>query len=154
MNPAIIIYGNVPSSKNTRQIVHPKTKRARWNADKGFQGSVITAKDLPMMRNKSRVIASKLVRDYEKRAELQWISHRARFHRLIEGLRKPYRISFRFVRDSNRKFDYINAAQIVQDLMVRYEWLDDDNADEMIPVFEPYRVDKLDAGVVITVQGS
>jgi len=146
-----IIYSNVPSSKNTREIVHPKSKRARWNADRSFQGSIVTAKDLPMMRSKSKVIASKLVRDYEKRTEMLWISYAAKFRKVLEGLQKPYRVSFKFIRDSNRKFDYINSAQIVQDLMVKHGWIDDDNADELVPVFERYEVNQKDSGVIITI---
>lgn len=151
MESSFYIPVNVPSSKNTRQIVHPKGKRARWNADKGFQGDVITAKELPMMRSKSKVIASKLVQDYEKKTELLWISYAAKFRKSLQGLEKPYRVSFKFIRDSHRKFDYINSAQIVQDLMVEHGWMDDDNADELVPVFERYEVNKMDAGVIITI---
>lgn len=142
---------NVPSSKNTRQIVHPKGKRARWNADKGFQGSVITAKDLPHLREKSKVIASKLVRDYQKRTEMLWISYAAGFRRLTAGLKKPLYVGFYLIRAKNNRFDYNNISQILTDLMVRFGWIDDDCADELVPVFLGYKVSAVDAGVIITI---
>lgn len=85
---------------------------------------------------------------------------------------QPYRPEFTFIRDSRRKFDYINAQQIVQDLMVRCcclkpkacisykskpkvrcpnSWLADDNADILLPVFIPYQYDKHNPGVLIRV---
>ncbi len=35
------------------------------------------------------------------------------------------------------------------DLMVLHGWLEDDNADEIIPVFEPYSYSKEKPGVLI-----
>jgi hypothetical protein len=46
-------------------------------------------------------------------------------------------VEFKFTRDSKRLFDLINAAQIVQDLMVEYGWIEDDNYTQLIPVFHP-----------------
>lgn len=117
----IFIPGNVPSSKNNKQ----------WTG--------------------RFLIDSKITRQYKQAT--QWIySTRAKtFHDMIKGLPKPYRVSFKFVRGSRHKFDAINAAQIVQDLMVNYEWINDDNMDEMIPVFEPYEYDPKNAGVYISV---
>lgn len=75
----------------------------------------------------------------------------------------PYRISFKFVRDSRHKFDYVNPLQTVQDMMTGgfktsklenvelRQWLPDDNADVILPVFEPYEYDKGSPGVYITV---
>ena len=67
------------------------------------------------------------------------------------GKIKPYKISFRFIRGSRHKFDYINAVQLPLDLFVKYGILEDDNADEVIPVFEPYEYDKANPGVYITI---
>ena len=65
-------------------------------------------------------------------------------------------IGFYFVRDSRRKFDFVNLVQTIQDIMVRSEWLPDDNMDEMVPVPIEidgwcYRVDKNQPGVYIVV---
>ena len=35
--------------------------------------------------------------------------------------------------------------------MVKYKWIDDDNCDEIIPVFLGYRVDKENTGIEISV---
>ena len=149
---SIVIYGNVPSSKNTGLIVNVRTKRARWNAVKGTKfGDVIKASEVGQFRSKQALVPGTLTTKYKKMTEMQWISFREQFHRRLTGQDKPYKISFKFIRDSNRKFDYINAAQLVQDLMVHYGWVNDDNADELLPAFEPYEVDKKNAGVVITI---
>jgi len=70
---------------------------------------------------------------------------------MIEGKDKPYRIGLFFIRDSRRRFDYINIAQIIFDLMVYYSYLCDDSAEYVIPVFTGYAVDKLNSGVYIMV---
>ena len=62
----------------------------------------------------------------------------------------PYYIEFTFIRDSKRNFDLINACQILQDLMVAHRWIEDDNYNYLIPVFNnKTTVDKNNAGVFI-----
>ena len=63
----------------------------------------------------------------------------------------PYSVGMYFIRDSKRRFDYNNISQIVTDLMAKHDWIEDDNADCIIPVFLGYEVDKKNAGVEITV---
>ena len=70
---------------------------------------------------------------------------------LVKGKKKPYNIEFTFYRKTKRKFDYINAAQIVQDLMVKYGWIDDDNCTEMKPYFGNYVHQKDNPGVKIKI---
>ena len=60
-------------------------------------------------------------------------------------------VSFQFIRGSKHKFDYINPAQTVQDLMVKNNWIEDDNCEYIIPHFEPYKYDKENPGVYITI---
>ena len=60
-------------------------------------------------------------------------------------------IELYFIRDSKRKFDYINAAQIVFDLMQEYGYIEDDDSTNIIPVFKGFEVDKSRAGVEIEV---
>jgi hypothetical protein len=123
---------NVPSSKNSKQLVHVKRK------------------DDPS-KTRPLFIDSKTVQKYKKNTEMFYASRGTEFKRLVEGLPKPYHVTFKFIRDSKRKFDYINPAQTVQDLMVKYGWIDDDNCDEIVPYFLPYETDKLRAGVEIGV---
>ena len=67
----------------------------------------------------------------------------------LSKLELPVKISFKFIRGSKHKFDYINPAQTVQDDMVKHHWIDDDNCENILPVFEPYEYDKENPGVEI-----
>lgn len=119
----IFIPTNVPSSKNSR----------RWTG-KYFIGSKQTMR-------------------YYKETKGYWLQHKKDFLKMIKDLdsKKPYKIAFKFVRKSRHKFDYLNPAQTVQDQMVKYGWISDDNADEMIPIFLEYEYNKDKPGVYISV---
>ena len=117
----IFIAGNVPSSKNSKQ----------W-----------TGKFLVM---------SKTCKRYIKASEEEYMIKRRKFLSLLQGKEKPYKIGFYFIRDSKRKFDYINAAQLPLDLMQKYEWLEDDDCNNVVPVFLGHEVDKSRSGVLIKV---
>jgi len=117
----IFIAGNVPSSKNGK----------RW-----------TGKYL---------IHSKTTMNYIKDSKQEWVENKEKFLELIKEKKPPYEVSFKFFRKSRRKFDYINPAQTVQDLMVKYEWIEDDNCEFIKPSFEDYVYDKENPGVEIKV---
>mgnify|MGYP000017542236 FL=1 len=121
MSIGIFIPGNVPSSKNGR----------RWTG-KYF-------------------IVSKQTATYYKVSKEEWEKGKKEFKKLLKGKTKPYQVSFKFIRKSKHKFDYINPAQTVQDQMVKFEWVDDDNADEIVPSFEEFEYDKETPGVYINV---
>jgi len=121
MKEHIFIPGNTPSSKNGRQ----------WTG-KYSVGSDATQK-------------------YYKESKEHWLAHKDEFLKMLEGKKKPYKLHMLFVRGSRRKFDYINPAQTIQDQMVKYGWLEDDNMTQVIPVFEPYLYDKENPGCYITV---
>jgi len=104
-----------------------------------------------MLGGKPALINSKHTQKYKQDSQVFWRSERFKFKQLLEGKAKPYRIGFYFIRTDRRLFDYINPAQTVQDIMVNEGWIDDDNCDEMIPVFLGHHVDKLTAGVIISV---
>lgn len=117
----IWIPGNVPSSKNSK---------------------VWTGKYLVHSATCTRYIE-----------EVKWIyvKEKDKFLKMIEGKEPPYTVSFKFLRGSRRKFDYINAAQIVQDLMVKFGWIEDDNCKFLIPHFDVYEYNKEEPGVFIKV---
>lgn len=117
----IYLKGNVPSSKNSKQ----------WTGRK--------------------LIPSKTVENYLEKYEIQYKLYANKFKELIKNKQKPYYIGFYFIRDSKRKFDYNNLTQLPQDLMVKYKWLDDDNADYIVPIGLGYTVNKAKAGLIITV---
>ena len=118
---SFFILGNVPSSKNGK----------RW-----------TGKYL---------IHSKTTMRYIKETKEDYLRLKDKFVKEISKQDAPYTISFKFIRNSKRKFDYVNPLQTVQDLMVKYEWIEDDNATFLLPVFEPYEYNKVKPGVLITI---
>jgi Holliday junction resolvase RusA-like endonuclease len=93
-------------------------------------------------------IKNKLSRMWEKDTATFWNIYQRQFVKSLPPS-PPYHVKFYFVRDSKRKFDLINALQIVQDAMVKHHWIEDDNADILVPVFEGYHIDKPKAGVYI-----
>nr|DAR84485.1 MAG TPA: crossover junction endodeoxyribonuclease [Caudoviricetes sp.] len=122
----IFIAGNTPSSKNSKQFVTLKN-------------------------GKKLLLNSKIVRKYIDKSEMDWRFNKTEFFKMLKGKNKPYKIELYFIRDSKRKFDYINAAQIIFDLMQHYGYIEDDDSQNIIPVFKGYKVDKLNAGVEINV---
>jgi hypothetical protein len=119
----IFISGNVPSSKNS-QI---------------------------MLEDSHAIIASRATQRWRRNTKEEWEKHRDMFLSLIRGLSPPFHIEFTFVRKQRRKFDYINPAQTIQDAMVKYKWIEDDNADIIKPFFGDYEYNKENPGVKIRV---
>ena len=126
----IFIPGNVPSSKNSKQ----------WTG--------------------KMLIHSKATRNYIRDTKQHYINNTQNFYEQVveQGLNEksllptfPIHIDFYFIRSSRRKFDFINPAQTVQDLMVKYGWIEDDNCDIIMPHFSGYHVDKKNPGVLIKV---
>jgi len=113
------IPGNVPSSKNGR----------RWTG-KYF-------------------IASKTVVNYRKNTKQYYEEYAEAFKKELKKHTLPVKVKFTFVRGSHHKFDYINPAQTVQDDMVKHGWIEDDNAENILPVFGQYKYDKENPGVYI-----
>lgn len=122
----IFIAGNTPSSKNSKQFVTLKN-------------------------GKKLLLNSKIVRKYIDISEMDWRFNKTEFFKMLKGKEKPYKIELYFIRDSKRKFDYINAAQIVFDLMQEYGYIEDDDSTNVIPIFKGFEVDKARAGVEIRV---
>ena len=122
----IFIAGNTPSSKNSKQFVTLKS-------------------------GKTLLINSKTVQKYIKESKADWLVNKNEFLKMLKGKEKPYKVELFFIRDSKRKFDYINAAQIIFDLMQEYDYIEDDDSTNVIPVFKGFEVDKARAGVEIEV---
>ena len=122
MGKTYFIPHNTPSSKNNKQ----------W-----------TGKFL---------VWSKLAQKYRKDTKRYWIEQGEEFRQECNFHHTyPLKIAFKFVRNSHRKFDYVNPLQTVLDLMVEHFWILDDNADVILPVFLPYEYSKESPGVYITI---
>jgi len=83
-----------------------------------------------------------------------WKKNRKRFLEIINGLPLPYHIGFFFHRATSGRFDYPNMMQGVMDLMVAHGWLEDDNADIIMPIPLGYLVDKEIQGLILSVDGT
>ena len=127
----IFISGNTPSSKNSKRIITITNKKTG--------------------KKTTRLINSEVTEKYIKSSKVDWLVNKNEFLKMIEGKEKPYKIELFFIRDSRRKFDYINAAQIIFDLMQEYGYIEDDDSQNIIPVFKGFEVDKARAGVEIRV---
>ena len=118
----IFIPGNVPSSKN---------------------GKIWTGK---------RLIWSKSAQNYIKLTSRYWEEYSEIFAQCVKAKQLPIEVEFTFIRGTKHKFDYVNPLQTVLDLMVMYHWIEDDNADIILPIFKSYRYDKDNPGVIIEIK--
>ena len=121
----ITIYGELYSSKNSRMIVKSGDKMV--------------------------LLKSPACRKHIKPLEQQLVLNRYKWMEEIKDKKKPYRVCFKIYRKTKRLFDYINIVQQLQDSMVRCRWIDDDNADIIIPIFKQYEIDKDNPRVQIEV---
>lgn len=54
----------------------------------------------------------------------------------------PLRLGMKIYRKTRARFDYNNITQGLFDMLVKARYLADDSADYLIPVYEPYEIDK------------
>lgn len=122
MKDRIFIYGNVPSSKNSK---------------------VWTGKFLVNSRGVCR---------YKRQALLQFIAYKNRFLKEAEKKSLPLSVKFTFYRETHQRFDFNNISQILCDLMVSCGWIEDDSYKYLVPVYNPeVIIDKENPGVKIEV---
>lgn len=121
------ILGELYSSKNSRRITYSRSA-GRYFLLKSAQATTD-----------------------EKELVNKLINIRQAWHEEIKYCAKPLKIEFEIYRKTRRKFDYINIIQNLCDCMVKAGLLPDDNADEVLPVFVPYKVDAERPRVNLTV---
>jgi hypothetical protein len=141
---AIFIPGNVASSKNSKQIGFTYLKA-------GQKGVFYIQKNGRMVAIRPSLQHSKATSEYIKNTKIHYAINKKHFLKLTDGLSAPYRVAFKFIRGTKHEFDYINAAQIVQDLMVDNGWVIDDSMLYVRPYFMEYGYDKVNPGVYICV---
>ena len=115
-----------------------------------LKGNVPSPKH-PTPRTRRNLIPTNTDENQLEQYEIHYKLYANKFKELIKNKKPPYYIGFYFIRNSKRKFDYNNLTQLPQDLMVKYKWLDDDNADYIVPIGLGYTVNKAKAGLIITV---
>jgi hypothetical protein len=153
----VFVPFNVPSLKNSKQIVR------MGNGRSGLTSSKAVKKYLKLFGIKSyRSRSSERLGVLKERGFQLYKGKENLFAKFVEELKesieqieKPVLLGFHFVRDSKRKFDFVNAVQLPLDLMVTAGVLSEDDMDEVIPVpFKRddkfYTVDKTNAGMYIT----
>lgn len=120
----IFIPGDIPSSKNSKRVAYA-------------HGRVF-------------VFNSKFVESYKRETSKYWGLNRTAFYSMVKGKEKPYKIEFQFVRRSQRRFDFVNLLQLPLDLMVKYEWIEDDDYKNILPIInEEIIFDKHNPGIKI-----
>lgn len=82
------------------------------------------------------------------------------FEEIVAPLREyknyPLKMGFHFIRDSKRDWDFGNACQIIQDLLVAFDVIPDDNVNYLLPFpleigGEYWHINKDNPGVIIKI---
>ena len=124
-NNEIFIPGNVPSLKN-----------GKIKTERGIFSSKTVKKYLRSFGISSYSASKKDITYYKKATETPFCDC---FNDTVQNLMEEARLkntqvimSMHFIRGTRHKFDFINAAQIIADIMVAYDMIDDDNMDNLI----------------------
>ena len=140
---SIFIPGEVYSSKNSKRIF-PKAsaKYTGWT-----------------FRNKNVVpfiTSSTAVNNYKSEIMRYYTAYRQNFLDMVRDKSYPLVVEFHFVRKTKSGWDFVNMCQLVLDMMVKAEWLKDDDVSVILPIpplppLKPFSVDKKNPGVFIRV---
>lgn len=130
---------NTPSLKNSKQA---------------------TSRGLFMSKTCRQYLQKLGVKSYGKHGVTDYKQRENMFKKVFRDFKvEKYRakVSFHFVRDSKRKFDFHNAVQIVADLMVAHDIIEDDDMSHFLPFpwgieDKWFSVDKENAGVYIKIE--
>lgn len=114
------------SSKNSKQIF--KTK----------EGRSFIAKSSAAMKNEKTLLRVLTL-------------YRQQWQAMIKGKEYPLRMQIKIYRRTDIRFDYINIVQLLFDCMQKVGWLPDDDSKHLIPIFEPYEIDRKNPRVEIEV---
>jgi len=138
MSDWLKISGNVPSLKNSKEIV-----QIPLPGQKGMK-----RQDMKM---RPILIPSKAHKKYEKATAPIWRDRAQDFLKMTRGHIKPLKVGFYFIRDSRRLFDFDNAIATCQDIMITRGWIEEDDCSQIMSVPLGCHVDAHTAGVWITV---
>ncbi len=125
----ITIRGELHSSKNSRQIVRTGKKVRIVKSDASKADESLFAGQLLEQREKWREMLEKYAND--------------------EG---PLFLYFEIRRKTKARFDYVNIIQGLCDAMVEAGYIEDDDADHILPNFFRYKVDKNNPGCDIWIE--
>lgn len=166
-NPEKIIYipGNVPSLKNSKDILAMPTGRTICCNVKYIKHPDIQSPKgkihqyecencgviFPKLGSRPTMRPSKAYLKYEKDSKHSYLSNTTKFQKLMIDLPLPIYVGFYFIRKSKHTWDWDNAMTSVMDLMRHSNWIPEDDS----TVIEPYPLgwhhDSKNGGVVITI---
>lgn len=140
----IWIDGNVPSLKNSKIAT-----------SRGVFMSKTCKRYLQALGIQKYSVKDRVVTGYKTRPNLFWEAVKPVFGAFDN---QKVMVSFYFIRDSKRKFDIINAQQIICDLLVAHRIIQDDDADHLLPAVRlidgrVYHIDKSKPGVWLYFMG-
>lgn len=114
--------------------------------------------DIPSSKNSQVwtgdfLVHSPATQKWKRKTKGRWAELAPFFLAEIERMKMlpVYYIEFTFLRRTRATFDHINMAQIVQDSMVKFNWVIDDDDKNMKPYFGDPIHDKHDPGVIIRI---
>ena len=120
MEKVFFISGNVPSLKNGK------------------------------IKTKYGIVNSKAIKKWRALTKKTWEGYRQEFVDLAKESTTPVLfIHLTFIKSIRTLFDYYGPGETIMDEMVIHNWINDDNAYQIVPVFGKFRVDKEKAGVEI-----
>jgi len=128
------IPNDVRSSKNSKEIGKFKKRNSAG-----------------VLEDFTTLVESKAAKEYRKVTANYWLQNKVEFLNQSRGLKLPLRIEFTFIRETLRRYDFVNAAQILLDLMVEFGYMPDDETCYVVPVFNPVYYSKQLAGVLIRI---
>lgn len=113
----IFIRGNIPSLKNSKVMgKFPSKTVQKWLRLYGIQSYSSRRKEVKFFKRISKTY------DFEEITSP-----------LRECKEYPLLIGFYFIRDSKREWDFGNACQIVQDVLVAFDIIPDDSTKYLLP---------------------
>lgn len=113
----IVLEIELHSSKNGQQIIYNKRL------------------ERPM------VIKKAVARQQEYTLKTLLMLNKGKWDKMIEGKKFPLKVGFFVYRKTRRRFDWVNIVQGLQDAMVKNNYLPDDSAQYLTPVFLGFDVD-------------
>ena len=119
----IFVPGNVPSLKNSKQMAKTKDGKPVLLYSK-------TVKKYLQNLGIQRLSSKDGIVEYKTRPNV----FKTKINGFFDGVEYPCVLGMNFVRDSLRTFDFINAAQIICDLLVAHGFIKDDDIKHLIPV--------------------
>jgi len=153
---AIFIPGNIPSKKNSKEIMQIYTGRSSC-CNATYQKRT---KQKPICNQchkecdygrRHTLKNSAVVERYIVDSKNSYIRNLTLWQSLTEDMPIPIYVGMYFIRDSMRIFDFNNASQIITDLFKDYGYIFDDNSNVCIPVYLGHHKDEKRKGCIIAI---